>query len=64
MEDLRQYSDDELSLRVFNEEYFYCERNYDDKPDYVIALCREEFFFTDDQLEVLKQDLIDDQAEA
>ena len=60
MEDLTNYSDEELSLRVFNDEYFYCERDFDGKPDYVIALCCDEFLFTDKQLEVLKQDLIED----
>lgn len=63
MQDLTQYSDQELSLRVFNDEYFYNERDYQCKNDYVLALVNEEFVFTDDQLSVLIQDLNDDRNE-
>lgn len=61
MQDLTMYSDNELSLQVFNTEYFYTERHYQDKPDYVVALCHEEFIFTDRQLEVLLEDLEQEQ---
>ena len=57
MKDLTTYSDDELSLNVFNDEYFYVERH---NVDYLMALCAEEFHFTDAQKDVLIQDLIDD----
>ena len=57
MIDLTNYSDDELSLMVFNDEYFYIERK---NEDYLLALCNEEFIFTAEQLAVLKQDLADD----
>lgn len=60
MRDLTSYSDDELSLHVFNEEYFYIERH---NQDYLIALCREEFHFTERQLEVLINDLSEDLQE-
>ncbi len=60
MRDLTNYADDKLSLVVFDEEYFYIER---DNEDYLIALCREEFHFTDAQLSVLKVDLADDRAQ-
>ena len=63
MKDLTMYGADELSLNVFNDEYFYNERNYQGKPDYVLALVAEEFIYTDEQLEVLIQDLKDDAQE-
>ena len=61
MIDLRTYSSNELSLRVFNEEYFYVERGY---PEYLIALVYEEFIFTSEQMGVLVYDLISDATEA
>jgi hypothetical protein len=61
MKDLTNYSDNELSLMVFNTEYFYVERH---TPDFLFALCKEEFYFTAKQMEVLKQDLADDEEEA
>ena len=60
MRDLTRYSDDELSLNVFNDEYFYIERH---NADYLIALCNEEFIFTPEQLAVLMQDLTNDKGE-
>ena len=60
MQDITMYSDNELSLQVFNDEYFYIERH---NLDYVLALCYEEFIFTDEQLNVLKQDIKDDLEE-
>ena len=63
MKDLTLYTDNELSLQVFNDLYFYNERHYQGKPDYVVALCKEEFVFTPKQLDVLLQDLQDDLTE-
>ena len=60
MQDLREYSDNELSLQVFNDEYLYVEREH---KKYLLALCREEFWFTDTQLQVLEDDLLIDQEE-
>jgi hypothetical protein len=60
MRDLRSYSKNELSLCVFNEEYFYVERGY---PEYLIALVNEEFLYTNEQMGVLIHDLIDDATE-
>ena len=54
MENLTIYTDQELSLRVFNEEYFYVERN---NKDFLLALINEEFEYTPTQLDVLHQDL-------
>lgn len=64
MENLTQYTEQELSLRVFNDEYFYIERNHNGNSDYLKALINEEFHYTDKQMEVLDQDLIDDLEEA
>jgi hypothetical protein len=60
MKDLTQYSDSELSLNVFNEEYFYIERH--NRP-YLMALIAEEFVYTPEQLEELIDDLNDDDYE-
>lgn len=54
MLDLTNYSDQELSLIVYNDEYFYNERNH---LDYLKALISEEFIFTDEQMETLLNDL-------
>ena len=64
MQDLTIYSEQELSLRVFNEEYFYIERNHNGSTDYLKALINEEFTYTPEQMEVLERNLIDDLAEA
>jgi len=58
MLDLTRYSDQELSLHVFNDEYLYVERH--DIP-YLLALCAEEFLFTEEQLSVLLADLKDEE---
>ena len=63
MQNLTMYGDQELSLNVFNDEYFYSERNYNGKNDYVIALVEEEFIYTPEQMTVLIQDLNDDREE-
>ncbi len=64
MQDLTPYSDQELSLRVFNEEYFYIERNYGGNSNYLKALINEEFHYTPEQMDVLEQDLIEDLTES
>ena len=47
MRDIRSYPDHELTRHVYNDEYFYQERQ---SKDYLIALCKEEFLFTPAQL--------------
>lgn len=59
MQDLTQYSDNELSLQVFNDEYLYNFRHV----DYLEEILEELFLFTDEQLHVLKGDLADDLEE-
>lgn len=54
MKDITQYTDQELSLEVFNNEYFYNERHH---KEYLLALVAEEFIYTDEQLKVLVEDL-------
>ena len=54
MIDLTGFSDAELSLQVFNDEYFYTERG---SVEYLIALLNEEFIYTVKQLEMLLDDL-------
>ena len=54
MIDLTVYGDEELSLQVFNDEYFYTERK---SVEYLIALINEEFIYTVKQLEILLDDL-------
>ena len=61
MKDLTQYSDDELSLNVFNDEYFYVERSF---PAFLQALIDEEFHYTPEQLRVLYVDIAADALEA
>ena len=57
MKDLTQYGKEELSLVVFNEEYFYIERH--NRP-YLMALIEEEFAYTAEQMDELISDLIVD----
>jgi hypothetical protein len=59
MRDLTLYGEQELSLNVFNDEYFYIER--ENRP-YLMALIDEEFVYTDEQMEELVQDLDDEEA--
>ena len=56
-QDLTQYSDQELSLLVFNTESLYLYRR-----DFRLlkALLDESFYYTMDQLEVLEQDILED----
>ena len=61
MEDLTNYSDDELSLRVFNDEFMYKHR---DDIEYLKEVIFDNFFkYTDAQMEVLIQDIADDAEE-
>ncbi len=60
MKDLTGYSDKELSSRVFKEEYFYIERNYNGNSNYLMALINEEFYYTKNQMKVLEEDLLAD----
>lgn len=52
-EDLTQYSDQELSLRVFNDEGLYRMR----RNSQFIGFLNDIFIFSDDQLEELENDL-------
>ena len=56
MKDLTIYSDDELSLQVFNDQYFYNEIHH---PEYLMALIKEEFVYTPEQMQTLVDDLDD-----
>jgi len=60
MEDLREYSDDELSLRVFNDEYLYDIRHTGDL-EFIID---EYFVYTLRQYKVLQADLREDKQHA
>jgi len=54
MQDLTIYSNDELSNQVFNDEYFWSER---EDPKYLFALISEEFITTKEQRGQLVSDL-------
>tara|TARA_R110000765_G_scaffold121431_1_gene217643 strand:- start:523 stop:729 length:207 start_codon:yes stop_codon:yes gene_type:complete len=60
MNDIRHYSDQELSLLIFNDEYFYIERR--NRP-YLMALIKEEFIYTRQQMKELINDLQEDEDE-
>jgi hypothetical protein len=51
---ITHYDDNELSLLVTNDEYFYSELGH---PELMLALVAEEYIYTDKQLDVLKKDL-------
>jgi hypothetical protein len=55
-QDITLYSDNELSLIVFNDEYFYNHRHRRD----LIPMLQDMFIFTDAQLKVLEEDLEED----
>ena len=59
MLDLRKYSDDELSLVVFNTSYLYNDRH----EELFIKWIRGTYYFRKKQLDVLKQDISDDLQE-
>ena len=61
MQDLTMYSDDELSLQVFNDEGLYLIR---DDVFYLLEVLEKNFTFTDEQKDVLLQDINDDLSEA
>lgn len=56
-QDLTGYSDEELSLHVFNTEYLYCLRHY---PAALEEAIENLFHFTPAQFDVLLQDIYDD----
>ncbi len=56
-QDITEFSDDELSLIVFNDEGLYRMR----RNSQLIGYLKDLFIFTDEQLEVLEQDLKDDE---
>lgn len=58
-ESLYRYSDDELSLRVFNTEYLYNQRH---EKSFIRNL-RQQFQATNKQWATLKADLISDKEE-
>jgi len=55
-EDITRYSDDDLSLRVFNDESLYYLRHDSD----LISILEEYYIFTEEQLQVLSDDLDED----
>lgn len=59
-QDITEYSDNELSLIVFNDECFYRMRR---NRKALISSLEEFFKFTDEQLEVLNNDLDSDEEE-
>lgn len=59
-QDITGYSENELSLLVFNDEYLYKMRR---QRDFLNDI-KKMFEYTSEQLEVLKQDLEDDAKES
>ena len=57
MNDITRYDENELSLNVFNDEYLYNARL---NKSYLIDIINETFIYTDEQMDVLIQDLDDD----
>lgn len=57
MIDLTQYSDDELSLHVFNTECLYTSRH--DLP-VLLEIVQDNFKYKQEQLDTLLQDILDD----
>lgn len=60
MRDLTNSSDRELTLWVYNEPYFYNER---ENIDYLLALVAEEFYYTEAQLKDLIETLDEELTE-
>lgn len=58
-QDLTEFSENELSLLVFNDEYLYKRRN---SRDFLIEL-DEMFLYTEEQLDALKSDLYEEEQE-
>lgn len=59
-QDITMYSEEALSLHVFNDEYLYNNRHMNYFIDYII---KEMYIYTEDQLEVLENDLKEDLEE-
>ena len=60
MQDITMYSDDELSMHVFNVECLYNERH---NLNVLLGIVQDNFVYTQEQLEVLIQDIADDLEE-
>lgn len=60
MRDLTQSTERELTLWVYNEPYFYNER---EDREFLLALVNEEFYYTDEQLQDLIATLDEELAE-
>ena len=58
MKDLTMYGKHELSLQVYNDPYFYRERDY---KEFLYTILRKEFIFTEEQMTVLIADLIEEE---
>jgi uncharacterized protein Smg (DUF494 family) len=58
-EDLTHYSDDELSLRVFNDEYLYTMRNRRG----LFTILEEQFIYSKVQRNILIEDIAQDNEE-
>ena len=52
MLDITRYADNELINILINDEYFYSEIN---NHEFILALVAEEFIYTQDQLDTLKE---------
>ena len=60
MNDITRYGENELSLNVFNDEFLYNQAMRGSR-DYLITLIDETFEYTDEQMDVLIQDLDEDE---
>ena len=60
MNDITRYGENELSLNVFNDEFLYNQVMRGSR-DYLITLINETFIYTDEQMDVLIQDLDEDE---
>lgn len=58
--DLTEFSENELSLMVFNDEYLYKMRR---NKKNLIATLDDMYIYTDEQLEVLNNDLDEDEKD-
>ena len=56
MNDITQYGENELSLNVFNDEYLY-NLAMRGSRDYLIDIINETFIYTDEQMDVLIEDV-------
>ena len=60
MQDLTEYGDGELSMMVFNDEGLYNMRHDGD----LVSVLDDLFYDTDEQMEELERDLVEDQEDA